>query len=108
LTGLGRSADTVKVPGQDGPGDFFLGGHDKMNILPWHRYLLAMWEDAITEECGWHLGIPCKFDGEVQSKFRLTRLQIGIGIGMSLMQADISTSPLSGIRTTALAEMVYH
>jgi hypothetical protein len=57
---LGRSSDTVKSPGQDGGlPEFFHDGHDS-SLLPWHRYLLAMWEDAIVEECGWHLGLPCE------------------------------------------------
>jgi hypothetical protein len=34
--------------------------HGSGSILPWHRYAIAMFEDALVEECGLKGGMPCK------------------------------------------------
>ncbi|KAF2668920.1 Di-copper centre-containing protein [Microthyrium microscopicum] len=34
------------------------GGHEEGNILPWHRYMIQLWEDALISECGWKGGVP--------------------------------------------------
>jgi hypothetical protein len=61
--GLGKKVDDMiqssSPGGFPGPG-FSLGSHDSSNLLPWHRYLLTLYEDAIVNECGWHTGLPCE------------------------------------------------
>jgi hypothetical protein len=37
----------------------FNGAHTTGHILGWHRYTIAVWEDALVNECGWQGGIPC-------------------------------------------------
>jgi hypothetical protein len=44
--------------GGQGP-PFSMGAHDNGNILPWHRYSIQVWEDALIAECGWEGGVPC-------------------------------------------------
>jgi tyrosinase len=36
------------------------GIHNTGVFLPWHRYAVHIWEDAIRSECGWEGGQPCK------------------------------------------------
>lgn len=34
--------------------------HGEASILPWHRYAISIFEDALVNECGWQMGMPCK------------------------------------------------
>lgn len=34
------------------------GIHGTGTFLPWHRYALSLWEDALRDECGWKGGQP--------------------------------------------------
>jgi tyrosinase len=36
------------------------GVHGTGAFLPWHRYAIQVWEDALTSECGWTGGQPCR------------------------------------------------
>jgi hypothetical protein len=48
-------------------------GHDDVHgpgsILPWHRYAITMFEDALVYECGWNQGIPCNLPSNISSLF---------------------------------------
>jgi tyrosinase len=41
-----------------------LGGDDGVHFngvfLPWHRYVIWVYETTLREECGWDMGQPCK------------------------------------------------
>ncbi|KAF2666287.1 Di-copper centre-containing protein [Microthyrium microscopicum] len=32
--------------------------HGSGSILPWHRYAITVYEDALVNECGWTMGVP--------------------------------------------------
>jgi hypothetical protein len=36
------------------------GIHGVPIFLPWHRYMIWIWEDALRDECGWKEGQPCE------------------------------------------------
>ena len=36
--------------------------HGSGSILPWHRYAVTVYEDALVNECGWTGGAPCEFN----------------------------------------------
>jgi tyrosinase len=37
------------------------GIHGTGTFLPWHRLAIQVWEDALTQECGWKGAQPCMF-----------------------------------------------
>jgi hypothetical protein len=35
--------------------------HGTASVLPWHRYVITVFEDALVNECGWIGGMPCEY-----------------------------------------------
>lgn len=49
------------LPGQGQ--EIMSGVHSTGAIMPWHRYAISLWEEALISECGWQDGgVPCKVD----------------------------------------------
>jgi tyrosinase len=55
----------IKMDGKDNDpsGSFFAafspnGIHSNGVFLPWHRYFITVWEEALQKECGWDQALP--------------------------------------------------
>jgi len=57
------------------------GIHNAGIFLPWHRYTLQVWEDALRDECGWNDAHPCRFEFTTCHVRRLTNNRLGLEQG---------------------------
>lgn len=80
--------------------------HGEASTLPWHRYAISIFEDALVSECGWKMGMPCK-SFTLTFEPGLTKCDVKIGTGSSIPNKAVVITWLrqSSIQSLALAGM---
>jgi hypothetical protein len=67
---LGMLNNEVEPGAKPKSGLPFGEAHSNNELLPWHRYYISLWEDALVNERDWHLGLPCELPKYAFIKFK--------------------------------------
>jgi tyrosinase len=70
------------MPGMPGrPGGMEDGVHFTGTFLPWHRYVIWVYESTLRDECGWDMGQPCM---ALHLSKEMTDMRLETGTGTSI------------------------